>query len=191
MAIETKRLIGYARVSTLDQELTRQTEALESAGCSLLFQDKASGAKEDRPGLERALAELSSGDVLVVCRLDRLGRSLTHLVSVVEHIRELGAYLRSLADGEINTTTASGRLVFHVFAAMAEFERGLASERIRAGIETARRQGRVGGRPVVNRDDDRVQTALAQHRGKRPVKDIARSLGVHRATVHRWIQRYG
>nr|AGH89369.1 putative resolvase [uncultured bacterium] len=148
MGIRT--LIGYARVSTADQSLEMQVEALKAAGCDQVFTDVASGAKAERPGLDKALEYLREGDTLMVWKIDRLGRSLAHLVQTVEELRERGVGFRSLTDAGIDTTTRSGRLLFNLFATLAEFERDLIRERTKAGLANAVARGRNGGRrPVV------------------------------------------
>ena len=138
--------VGYARVSTYDQDLSLQIDALQRAGCEKTFDDKASGAKAQRPGLSDAMDFLRKGDTLVVWRLDRLGRSLKHLIETVTVLEEKGIGLISLTES-INTTTSGGRLVFHFFGALAEFERSLIRERTQAGLQAARARGRKGGRP--------------------------------------------
>ncbi|HEY8127358.1 MAG TPA: recombinase family protein [Hyphomicrobium sp.] len=144
--------IGYARVSTLEQELALQIDALRAAGCDRIFEDRASGAKADRPGLTQALAFVREGDVLVTWKLDRLARSLPHLIETVNQLEKSGAGLQSLTEA-IDTTTPGGRLVFHVFGALAQFERDLIRERTRAGLSAAASRGRRGGRkPVVTAD---------------------------------------
>ncbi|MEM6943676.1 MAG: recombinase family protein [Pseudomonadota bacterium] len=141
--------IGYARVSTQDQNLSLQRDALEAAGCAQVFEDRASGVRTERPGLAKALAYLREGDVLVVWRLDRLGRSLSHLIETVGALEARGVGFRSLTEA-IDTTTPSGRLTFHLFGALCQFERDLARERTRAGLAAAAARGRKGGRkPVV------------------------------------------
>lgn len=150
MDIGMTTLIGYARVSTADQSLDMQIEALKKAGCHQVFTDVASGAKAARPGLEKALAYLREGDTLVVWKIDRLGRSLPHLVQTVDELRERGVAFRSLTDVGIDTATRNGKLLFNLFAALAEFERDLIRERTKAGLATAAARGRHGGRrPVV------------------------------------------
>ncbi len=139
-------LAGYARVSTLDQNPELQLDALGAAGCGRIFEDRASGARSDRPGLARALDWMREGDTLVVWRLDRLGRSPPQLVATVRQFEERGFGFRSLTEG-IDTTTASGTLVFHVFGALAQFERDLVRERTTAGLAAAKASGRTGGRP--------------------------------------------
>jgi DNA invertase Pin-like site-specific DNA recombinase len=141
--------IGYARVSTAEQELALQLDALRAAGCNRIFEDRASGAKADRPGLAQALAFLREGDVLVIWKLDRLARSLPHLIETVNRLETAGAGLHSLTEA-VDTTTPGGRLVFHLFGALAQFERDLIRERTRAGLTAAASRGRRGGRkPVV------------------------------------------
>jgi DNA invertase Pin-like site-specific DNA recombinase len=156
-------LVGYARISTLDQDASLQRDALAAAGCNKLFEDRASGARTDRPGLAQALAFLRDGDVLVVWKLDRLGRSLAHLVETVAALATRGVGFRSLTEA-IDTTTPGGRLVFHLFGALGEFERDLIRERTRAGLAAAAARGRRGGRRPVVTDDKlrRAQTLMAQ-----------------------------
>ncbi|KZQ82615.1 DNA-invertase, partial [Enterobacter roggenkampii] len=138
-------LIGYVRVSTNDQNTALQRNALDSAGCELIFEDKMSGKTSERPGLKKVLRTLSEGDTLVVWKLDRLGRSMRHLVTLIEDLRSRGVNFRSLTDS-IDTSTAMGRFFFHVMGALAEMERELIVERTRAGLAAARQQGRIGGR---------------------------------------------
>lgn len=142
--------IGYARVSTAEQSLQMQLDALKNAGCHQIFSDVASGAKAKRPGLDKALAYLRDGDTLVVWKIDRLGRSLSHLVQIVDDLRERGVAFLSLTDSGIDTTNKSGKLLFNIFATLAEFERDLIRERTKAGLVTAAARGRHGGRrPVI------------------------------------------
>jgi DNA invertase Pin-like site-specific DNA recombinase len=179
-------LIGYARVSTAEQSLDLQIDALKKAGCERVLTDVASGAQAARPGLEEALAFLRAGDALVVWRLDRLGRSLSHLI---ENIRALAARdvgFRSLQES-IDTTTSGGKLVFHVFGALAEFERDLIRDRTQAGLVAARARGRQGGRP---RALDEKKAALARSMyadlANKP-RDICRALKISRATLYRYL----
>lgn len=137
--------IGYARVSTDDQELNLQLDALTESGCTRIYREKESGGKDERPELQAALDYLREGDTLVVWRLDRLGRNLKHLIQTVERLKEEGKHFRSLTE-EINTSTATGTLVFHLFCALAEFERNLTRERVNAGLKAAKARGRLGGR---------------------------------------------
>jgi len=145
---ETGTLYGYARVSTGDQDLALQLDALKNEGCDdkHVFTDKISGATSQRVGLDACLSQLKNGDTLLVWRLDRLGRSMSHLVSLVEELRQRGIGFRSICDGAINTTTTSGELVFNIFSSLAQFERRLIQERTRAGLEAARARGKTGGR---------------------------------------------
>lgn len=175
--------IGYARVSTDDQNLHLQKDALEKAGCQVIYEDKASGKNTERPELEACLKALRSGDTLVVWRLDRLGRSLGDLVKLVTTLEEQKIGFESLQE-KIETTSASGKLVFHVFAALAEFERNLISERTRAGLKAARARGRLGGRkPKLKQKDIREIKALLKD-GSIPVADVAKRYGVSRTTIY-------
>ena len=151
------RMMGYARVSTSDQDVSLQWEALRQVGCheAHIFCDTASGAQTARPGLAACFQALTPGDILVVWRLDRLGRSMAHLVTLVEALLQRQVGFRSLGDGAIDTTTASGELVFHIFSALAQFERRLIQERTRAGLGVARARGKHGGRKPL-RPEDRV-----------------------------------
>ena len=148
------KLVGYARVSTEDQDVALQRDALHEAGCreELIFVDKVSGARTQRPGLDACLGALEPGDTLVVWRLDRLGRSMPHLVTLIQELLAKGVAFRSLCDGAIDTTSASGELIFHIFSALAQFERRLIQERTKAGLSAARARGRKGGRkPTTGR----------------------------------------
>jgi DNA invertase Pin-like site-specific DNA recombinase len=155
-------LIGYARVSTADQSLALQRDALATVGCGPVFEDQASGSKAERPGLTQALAYVRSGDVLVVWKLDRLGRSMAHLIEAVRALEAKGVGFRSLTEG-IDTTTPGGTLIFHVFGALAQFERDLIRERTNAGLKAAAARGNKGGRrPVVTPEKlARVRAHLA------------------------------
>lgn len=184
------RLVGYARVSSNGQELQLQLDALKKAGVAKadVFTDKVSGAKAARPGLEKCLQQLKSGDTLLVWRLDRLGRSIRHLIDLVEDLHQRGVKFKSLCDGAINTTTASGELIFHVFSALAQFERRLIQERTNAGLKAARARGRVGGRPPMSLADPRIQTAKTLHANENmPVADICKTLQISRASLYRWL----
>src|SRR5574339_1104017 len=179
-------LVGYARVSTADQTLGLQKDALTAAGCERLFSDTASGARADRPGLDEAVDFLRPGDTLVVWRLDRLGRSLRHLIDTLGALDQRGIGFRSLQE-QMDTTTSGGKLVFHVFGALAEFERDLIRERTQAGLLAARARGRLGGRPRAL-DLRRMQIAQALYRDKtNAIVDICRTLRISRATLYRYI----
>ncbi len=182
------RLIGYARVSTTEQDLRLQLDALNKAGCVKVFEDKASGARSKRPGLEACVAALEPGDTLVVWRLDRLGRSMPHLVSLVEELLGNGIGFRSLLDGAIDTTTASGELMFHIFSSLAQFERRLVQERTTAGLAAARARGRLGGRPAITAADPRVAAARRLHKDHSlSIDDICKTLGISRPTFYRYL----
>lgn len=185
-----RRLVGYARVSTNGQELALQMDALKKAGCKeeLIFTDKVSGAKSERPGLDACIKKLKKGDILLVWRLDRLGRSMPHLVGLVEQLQQRGVGFRSLCDGAIDTTTASGELVFNIFSSLAQFERRLIQERTRAGLSAARARGRVGGRKPIPSDSPKVKMAQKMYKDKSmSVADICSTLRISRATLYRYI----
>ena len=180
--------IGYARVSTDDQQLALQVDALTQAGCDRLFTDVGSGARFDRPGLQDALAYARPGDVLVVWRLDRLGRSLVDLVGLVNTLRDRSIGFKSLQEA-MDTTTSGGQLVFHLFAALAEFERALIRERTQAGLHAARARGHRGGRP---RKLTPRQVALARHLLTDPATtlgQVAETLHVSRSTLTRALKK--
>ena len=188
------RTVGYARVSTLEQDLGLQVAALKAQGCpdELIFVDKASGAKAARPGLTQCLETLQAGDLLLVWRLDRLGRSMAHLVGLVEELQGRGIGFRSVCDGAIDTTTASGELVFHIFSALAQFERRLIQERTRAGLTAARARGRRGGRPALDPQDPRVQMAKALYKERaHEVGAICQTLHISRSTLYRYLAPAG
>ncbi len=177
-------LLGYARISTGEQHPDLQVDALKAAGCYRVFVDTASGALDDRPELARTLDHLRPGDTLVVWKLDRLGRSLRHLVDTITSLADRGIGFRSLQEA-IDTTTPGGKLVFHVFAALAEFERDLIRERTAAGLAAARTRGRHGGRPPVM-TVYKLQVAREMYAsGQYTVAAIATTLGVSRASIYR------
>jgi DNA invertase Pin-like site-specific DNA recombinase len=178
-------LIGYARVSTTDQNLALQKEALEKAGCERIYEDTISGTRAERPGLTKALEMLRSGDTLVVWKLDRLGRSVKNLIALVGEINTNGIHFRSLTDS-IDTGTTSGRFFFHVMASLAEMERELIIERTRAGLEVARALGRKGGRKRTM-TDSKIDSAKKLLSSGVPPRDVAKDLGVSLATLYRWI----
>ena len=177
--------IGYARVSTDEQSLDLQLDALKKAGCKRVFTDKASAAKGERPGLADAVSHLRSGDVLVVWKLDRLGRTVKGLVGFVSDLQGQGAQFRSLTDG-IDTTTPAGRFFFHVMASLAQMERELLAERTRAGLDAARRRGRVGGRKR-RMTPGKVESAHKLLNGGMAPRDVAQNLGVSVPTLYRWL----
>lgn len=177
-------IFGYARVSTDDQNLDAQLDALKAAGAVRMFQDKKSGKSRERPELEKLLDQLREGDVVVVAKYDRLARSLRDLMDLIEIIRERKAGFRSLAE-DIDTTTPSGRLIFHVFGSIAEFERERIVERTMEGLAAARRRGRVGGRPRALSLEARQEITRMRDDEKRSVAEIARLFKVSRATVYR------
>jgi len=176
--------IGYARVSTNEQNLDLQRDELYKAGCEQIYTDQVSGTKARRPGLEQALSHLRPGDTLVVWRLDRLGRSLRHLIDTVTDLQDKGIGFKSLQES-IDTTTSGGKLVFHIFGALAEFEREIIKERTLAGLQAARARGRRGG-PKRKLTDEQVQTAQTLYDTKMPVKEICKTLGISRATFYRY-----
>ena len=180
-------LIGYARVSSDDQNLNLQKDALTRAGCERILEDRQSGAKADRPGLRDALDYARDGDTLTVWRLDRLSRSLKDLIDLVSQLEARGIGLKSLHES-IDTTSSSGKLIFHVFGALAEFERNLIRERTQAGLAAARARGRRGGRP---KSLDAAKRAIAVNlygEKKHSVKEICEVMGVSKPTLYKYIQ---
>jgi DNA invertase Pin-like site-specific DNA recombinase len=181
-------LIGYCRVSSLEQNLNLQKDALRQAGCEKIFEDKSSGAKADRPGLREALAYVRQGDTLVVWRLDRLGRSLKHLIETVGRLDEQGIGFRSLQEA-IDTTTSGGRLIFHIFGALAEFERNLIRERTLAGLKAAWARGRKGGRPKAL-DETKTKLLYKLYDEKQhTIKEICKLLGISKQTLYDYLDR--
>jgi DNA invertase Pin-like site-specific DNA recombinase len=182
-------LIGYARVSTQDQTLDLQTDALRQAGCVKIFTDAISGATAERPGLAAAMDQLRAGDTLVVWRLDRLGRTLKHLIATITDLSEHGIGFKSLQE-HIDTTTSGGKLVFHIFGALAEFEREVNKERTQAGLQAARARGRLGGRPSLQATDPKKLALARELYAERnmPVDEICQTLHIGRSTLYRYIQ---
>ncbi len=179
--------VGYARVSTTEQTLDLQLDALKQAGCSKIFTDTVSGAKEERKGLDEAVAYLRPGDTLVVWRLDRLGRSLKHLIEVVTDLEKRGIGFKSLTEN-IDTTTSGGKLIFHIFGALAEFERNLIRERTQAGLQAARARGKRGGRPK-SLTGKKVAVLKELYESKQhSIDEICKSLHISRATLYRYIE---
>jgi DNA invertase Pin-like site-specific DNA recombinase len=178
-------LIGYARVSTTEQNLDLQRDALTQAGCRRVFTDTISGAKTERPGLTEALSYIREGDVLAVWKLDRLGRSLKDLIEIVTVLEQRGIGFKSLQES-MDTTTPGGKLIFHVFAALAEFERGVIRERTHAGLKAARARGRNGGRPrkLSRKSAELALTMLGDPNNR--IDDICATVGISRATLYRY-----
>jgi len=185
--------IGYARVSTRDQNLALQLDALTKAGCELIYQEKVSGARASRPELDQLLSRLRSGDTVYIYKLDRLGRSLKHLLHVVGDLQQRGVGLVSLTDA-INTTSAQGRLVFNLFASLAEFERELIRERTHAGLAAARARGRLGGRRR-GLSEEAERTAIVAETLYREqtlgVNEIARRLHISKVTLYKYLRHRG
>ncbi|GJE12771.1 recombinase family protein [Methylobacterium longum] len=179
-------LIGYARVSTQDQSPELQVDALERAGCDRLYVEKASGAQRDRPELKAALASVSAGDTIVVWKLDRVARSLSQLIATFDDLDRRGIGLCSLTEA-IDTTTSGGKLVFHIFGALAEFERSIIRERTMAGLLAARARGRRGGRPKVLSASDLDVARVLLRDGTLTVSAVAERLGVTASTLYRYL----
>lgn len=185
------KLVGYARVSTQEQDVQLQVDALEKAGCtkSMIFIDKISGSKSLRPGLEKCLSILKPGDNLIVWRLDRLGRSMSHLVQLIEDLRKQSVGFRSLCDGAIDTTTASGELIFNIFSSLSQFERRLIQERTKAGLDSARARGRQGGRKKLSPQDPKILTAKSMHSNHgMGINAICKTLKISRASFYRYLK---
>ena len=179
--------IGYARVSTEEQNTDLQRDALEQAGCEKVMVDKVTGTVTERPGLEKIKEQLRSGDILIVWRLDRLGRSLHDLISWVKYLEEKGVALQSLHES-IDTTTPTGKLTFHLFGALAEFERNLIQERTQAGLRAARARGRLGGRPKAL-DDDQRQVVVDLYRQKNmTINRICEMMGISKPTLYSYVR---
>jgi DNA invertase Pin-like site-specific DNA recombinase len=177
-------LIGYARVSTQDQTLDLQKDALQKIGCTRIFTDTASGSLVERPGLTEALQFLRAGDALVVWRLDRLGRSLQHLLETISHLQQRAIGFKSLTEN-IDTTTPGGKLIFHVFGALAEFERDLIRERTQAGLVAARARGKYGGRPRRLNANQRVLLETLYADKGNNIADILSTLHISKSTLYR------
>ena len=178
-------LIGYARVSTNEQNLTLQEDAFKKIGCNRGFKDIMSGSTSKRPGLTSALDALREGDTLVVWKLDRLGRSVKQLVDLVAYLEKSGIHFRSITDN-IDTSTPSGRFFFHVMASLAQMERELIVERTKAGLVAARNLGRIGGRKRVM-TDSKIQAAKQLLANGETPKEVAKNLGISLPTLYRWI----
>ncbi len=186
-------LIGYARVSTNEQNLNLQRDALRKAGVTSknIYTDKITGTKAERPGLTAALSHLREGDTLVVWRLDRLGRSLKHLIETVAALHVQGVAFQSITEN-IDTSNATGKLIFHIFGALAEFERNLIKERTLAGLSAARARGRIGGKPPLDDSTGKVVMAKKLYRDKtNSIPEICRMLNISRATLYRYLNTDG
>lgn len=177
-------ILGYARVSTADQQLDSQLDALSTAGAERIFADTITGTARTRPELDQLMRQLRPGDVVVVAKYDRLARSLKNLLDIVEQIKAQGAGFRSLAE-DIDTTTPAGRLVFHVFASIAQFERERIAERTREGLEAARRRGRIGGRPHALSPAQKIEVKRMRDEELRPLPEIAALFKVSTKTIRR------
>lgn len=180
-------LIGYARVSTDDQKITLQKDALNQIGCEQLFEDQISGVKAKRPGLERALQYARKGDIIVVWRLDRLSRSLKDLIDMMTNLESRGIGLKSLQES-IDTSTSSGKLIFHLFGALAEFERNLIRERTQAGLQAARARGRKGGRPKALTTNKQVLAIKLYEERDCSVREICEVMGISKPTLYKYIK---
>jgi DNA invertase Pin-like site-specific DNA recombinase len=180
-------LIGYARVSTDDQNLDLQSDALQQAGCAKIYEDRKSGAKAERPGLAMALEVARTGDTLVIWRLDRLGRSLKDLIRLAETLDARGIGLKSLHEA-IDTTSSGGRLVFHMFGALAEFERNLIRERTQAGLAAARARGRLGGRRKSLDPERRRLVVHLYNERKHTVAEICQLMGISKPTLYSYLE---
>jgi DNA invertase Pin-like site-specific DNA recombinase len=181
-------LIGYARVSTGEQDTAAQSAALKAAGCELIFREKASGGRWDRPELNKLLGQMRKSDVLVVWKLDRLSRSLRDVLTIMDRVQEKKAGFRSLTEA-IDTTTPAGRMMMQMVGAFAEFERAMLKERTHAGLDAARKEGRIGGRPPKLKAQQRLEIVKLVTRGKKTAADAARLFGVHPATVSRLLRK--
>lgn len=180
-------IIGYARVSTTDQNLDRQIDQLKDAGCERIYSEKRSGKNVERPELIRMFDAVRNGDVIVVADLTRLGRSLKDLLDLMAQIERLGAEVRSLKEPWLDTTSAQGRLLFAIFAGLSEFERDLIRQRTREGLESARARGRKGGRPI--KDEKAVQLALTMYESRKySVKDISAATGLSRSSLYNYLK---
>src|SRR5215208_6832652 len=181
-------MIGYARVSTTDQTLDLQLDALQKAGCSKIFTDTASGAKAERKGLDEAISYVRAGDTIAVWRLDRLGRSLQHLIETIGELDARNIGFKSLTEN-IDTTTSGGKLIFHIFGALAEFERNIIRERTSAGLEASRTRGRTGGRPKSLTSSKQALAQKLYADKETSVTDICKILGISRATLWRYVKQ--
>jgi DNA invertase Pin-like site-specific DNA recombinase len=183
-------LIGYARISTDDQNLALQHDALTAAGCEKIYEDRISGARAERPGLALAMEVARAGDTLIVWRLDRLGRSLKDLITLAERLEQRKVGLRSLKEA-LDTTSSGGRLVFHMFGALAEFERDLIRERTQAGLSAARARGRLGGRPKLLTPEKRRLAVQLYQAKEHSIAEICRLMGISKPTLYSYLAEAG
>ncbi|MCC2524988.1 recombinase family protein [Vibrio coralliilyticus] len=186
-------IFGYQRVSTKDQAFDMQTDALKQYGCEKIFSDIASGAKSSRPSLEKLLSQIRAGDVIVVYKLDRLGRSLKHLIELIDSLTQMKVGLVSLND-PVDTTSPQGRLITNIFASIAEFERELIAERTKAGLAAARARGRKGGRPegLSKEAENKAAAAEALYKdGKLSISEICNQLSIARSTLYKYLRIRG
>lgn len=182
-------LIGYARVSTENQNLNWQLEQLEKVQCERIYQEKVTGAKSERPELERMLDSLRSGDTVIISELTRLSRSTKDLFKLVDRIEKIGANIKSLRESWLDTTTPQGKLMFTIFAGISQFERDLISQRTKEGLTSARARGRKGGRPAKNKSD--IEKALKLYNSKDySLKEIHEMTGVSKTSLYRYLESY-
>lgn len=179
--------IGYARVSTHDQSLDRQIDSLKGAGCERIYSEKVSSGKKDRPELAKIFDFVREGDVIIVCELTRLGRSVKDLIEIVEQIHAAGANIISLSEPWMDTTSVQGNLIFNIFSAFAQFERDLTRQRVMDGLEAARSRGRKGGRPTV--PEDKAALAVRMYSNSCPIADIVKATGVSKTTLYRLVNK--
>jgi DNA invertase Pin-like site-specific DNA recombinase len=182
-------LLGYARVSTGEQDTAAQSAALKTAGCEVIFREKASGGRWDRPELHKLLTQMRKNDVLVVWKLDRLSRSLRDVLTIMDRVQEKKAGFRSLTEAVDTHTTPAGRMLMQMVGAFAEFERAMLKERTHAGLDAARKEGRIGGRPPKLKAQQRLEIVKLVTRGKKTAAEAARLFGVHPATVSRLLRK--
>lgn len=189
MGFFTGMKIGYCRVSTTDQNLNLQKDALKNAGCEKIFEDVISGAKSKRPGLSEIIDYAREGDSIVVWRLDRLGRSLKDLITIVGKLESRGVEFMSLHES-IDTKTSSGKLYFHLFAALAEFERNIISERTKAGLDAARSRGRLGGRPKLLNKKKRKHAVDLYNSKEKTIKEICEIMNISKPTLYKYVDEF-
>ena len=179
--------IGYARVSTQEQNLDRQIDSLKEAGCERIYSEKVSAVQKERPELSKIFDFIRKGDVIIVCELTRLGRSVKELIEIVEKIHSIGANLVSLQEPWMDTTSVQGNLIFNIFSAFAQFERDLTRQRVLDGLEAARARGRKGGRPTV--PEDKAALAIRMHNNSCPISDIIKATGISKTTIYRIVNK--